>query len=143
MTKDLDFSKFENPVIQVTWEDYPENFTTDRIKSVKHYFQKKYNTTNVNIITRSKITEDNAQHNVDISFNILDKNYQQELVKKYLEVKQMDKYVDDVLKLDSVVDGELMTSENEVQPFKKWYIKRCNFSKRTYYRSKSLLFKQI
>jgi hypothetical protein len=50
------------------------------------------------------------------------------LVKKYLEVKQMDKYVDDVLKLDSIVDGELMTSENEVQPFKKWYIKNIEFS---------------
>lgn len=124
----LDLRGFENPYIQVVWEDTPENFTQEKIKSVKHYFQKKYNTTNVNIITRSKITEDNAQHNVDISFNILDKNYQQELVKKYLEVKQMDKYVDDVLKLDSIVDGELMTSENEVQPFKKWYIKNIEFS---------------
>ena len=124
----LDLRGFENPYIQVVWEDTTENFTQEKIKSVKHYFQKKYNTTNVNIITRSKITEDNAQHNVDISFNILDKNYQQELVKKYLEVKQMDKYVDDVLKLDSIVDGELMTSENEVQPFKKWYIKNIEFS---------------
>ncbi len=54
MNKDLDYSKFVNPVIQVTWEDYAENFTQDKIKSVKHYFQKKYNTPNVNILTKVK-----------------------------------------------------------------------------------------
>ena len=41
MIKDIDFSKFENPTIQVVWEDLSENFTQDKIKSVKYYFQKK------------------------------------------------------------------------------------------------------
>ena len=27
MIKDLDFSKLENPYVQVVWEDTPENFT--------------------------------------------------------------------------------------------------------------------
>ena len=40
MIKDLDFSKYESPTIQVVWEDLQENFTQDKIKSVKHYFQK-------------------------------------------------------------------------------------------------------
>ena len=56
MNKDLDFSKFNNPSIQVVWEDLPENFTQDKIKSVKHYFSKKYNTTNVNVLTKAKVT---------------------------------------------------------------------------------------
>ena len=30
MIKDLDFSKFEKPTIQVVWEDLPENFTQDK-----------------------------------------------------------------------------------------------------------------
>ena len=41
MIKNLDFSVFENPTVQVVWEDLPENFTQDKIKSVKYYFQKK------------------------------------------------------------------------------------------------------
>lgn len=41
MIKDLDFSNFENPTIQVVWEDFPDNFTQDKLKSVKSYFQKK------------------------------------------------------------------------------------------------------
>ena len=57
MIKNLDFSVFENPTVQVVWEDLPENFTQDKIKSVKYYFQKKYNTTNVNVLTKSKIVE--------------------------------------------------------------------------------------
>ena len=62
MIKDLDFSSYENPIIQVVWEDLPENFTQDKIKSVKHYFSKKYNTTNVNVLTKAKQTqtEENA-----------------------------------------------------------------------------------
>ena len=87
MLKDLDISKMENPYIQVVWEDYAENFTQEKIKSVRHYFQKKYNTTNVNVISKTKTTEE-VTHNVDISFNILDKNYQVELIKSYLESKK-------------------------------------------------------
>jgi RIO-like serine/threonine protein kinase len=72
MIKDIDFTKFDNPYIQVIWEDYAENFTQEKIKSIKHYFQKKYNSTNVNVITKTKITE-TTNHSVDVSFNILDK----------------------------------------------------------------------
>ena len=54
MINEIDFSQFENPSIQVVWEDLQENFTQDKIKSVKHYFSKKYNTTNVNVLTKVK-----------------------------------------------------------------------------------------
>jgi len=119
---------YDNPYVQIVWEDSPENFTQEKIKSVRHYFQKKYETTNVNIITKSKITEENSQHNVDISFNILDKNYQKELVEGYLKNRQLDGYLDEVLKIDSIVDNELTLNENEAEPFKKWFIKNIEFS---------------
>jgi len=32
-----------NPFIKVEWEDVAENFTPERIKRVKTYFQNKYN----------------------------------------------------------------------------------------------------
>ena len=41
MSHKLDVSKLDNPYVQVIWEDTPENFTQERIKSVKQYFQKK------------------------------------------------------------------------------------------------------
>ena len=119
---------YDNPYVQIVWEDSPENFTQEKIKSVRHYFQKKYETTNVNIITKSKITEENSQHNVDISFNILDKNYQKELVEGFLKNRQLDSYLDEVLKIDSIVDNELTLNENEAEPFKKWFIKNIEFS---------------
>ena len=54
MTHDLDLSKLDNPYIQVVWEDFAENFTQEKIKSVRQYFQKKYQSTNVNVIIKTK-----------------------------------------------------------------------------------------
>ena len=85
MIKDLDFSKFENPTIQVVWEDLQENFTQDKIKSVKYYFQKKYNTTNVNVLTKVKNIDQDTMQTVDVSVNITDSNYQIDLLKNFLQ----------------------------------------------------------
>lgn len=126
MIKDIDFNKFDNPYIQVIWEDYAENFTQEKIKSVKHYFQKKYNSTNINVITKTKSVE-TTNHSVDVSFNILDKNYQYELVKSYLDTKNQNQLSDEIFNLDRIVDNRLLSDE-DVTPFKKWYIKNIEFS---------------
>jgi hypothetical protein len=76
MKHNLDISTLDNPYVQVVWEDTPENFTQEKIKSVKQYFQKKYVSNNVNVITKVKPVEDTDVQSVDISFNILDQNYQ-------------------------------------------------------------------
>ena len=127
MIKDLDITKMDNPYLQVIWEDYAENFTQEKIKSVRHYFQKKYNTTNVNVITKTKVSDD-VTNNVDISFNILDKNYQVELLKSYLDNKSLTSITDEVLNLDNIVDNKLMSNETDVTPFKRWFIKNIEFS---------------
>jgi len=127
MSHNLEVEKLDNPYVQVVWEDTPDNFTSERIKNVKQYFQKKYLTTNVNVITRVKNVEDTIQ-SVDVSFNILDKNYQHELIKSYLTSKSLDKFYDDVLKIDSQVENKLIQNQTEVTPFKKWYIKKIEFS---------------
>jgi len=87
MIKDLEFSNFENPSIQVVWEDISDNFTQDKIKSVKHYFQKKYNSTNVNVITKVKNIQEDTMQSVDVSVNIMDTNYQSDLLKQFLKSK--------------------------------------------------------
>jgi DNA repair exonuclease SbcCD ATPase subunit len=128
MSHKLDVSKLDNPYVQVVWEDTPENFTQERIKSVKQYFQKKYVTTNVNVITKVKLVEDDTMQTVDVSFNIMDKNYQIEMVKSFLQSKGYDSYTEDVLKLDSAVENKILSTSEEVAAFKKWYIKKIEFS---------------
>ena len=127
MIKNIDFTKFDNPYIQVIWEDYAANFTQEKIKSVRHYFQKKYNTTNVYVITKTKTTENSIQ-TIDVSFNILDKNYQYELVKLYLENKNQTNLTDEILNLDKAIDNRILLNDSEITPFKKWYIKNIEFS---------------
>jgi len=127
MKYDLEIEKLDNPYIQVVWEDFAENFTQEKIKSVKHYFQKKYLTSNVNIITKTKVTQETT-HSVDISFNILDSNYQLELVKSYLKSKNNENYYDEVCALNVQVDNNMLLTQTEATPFKKWYIKNIEFS---------------
>jgi DNA repair exonuclease SbcCD ATPase subunit len=127
MKYDLEIEKLDNPYIQVVWEDFAENFTQEKIKSVKHYFQKKYLTSNVNIITKTKVTQETT-HSVDISFNILDSNYQLELVKSYLKSKNNENYYDEVCALNTQVDNNMLLTQTEATPFKKWYIKNIEFS---------------
>ena len=127
MSHKLDTNTLENPYIQVVWEDYAENITQEKIKSVRHYFQKKYLSSNVNVITKTKTSEETVQ-SVDISFNILDKNYQLELVKSYLKTKSNDNLYDEIYNLDGIVDNKILMNESEVTPFKRWYIKKIEFS---------------
>ena len=125
--EDLDIVNLDNPYLQIVWEDYAENFTQEKIKSVRHYFQKKYNTTNVNVITKTKVGEDTT-HTVDISFNILDENYQLELVRSFLESKGNMEHYDDIYQLNSIVDNKLLQTQTDAAPFKRWYIKNIEFS---------------
>jgi DNA repair exonuclease SbcCD ATPase subunit len=127
MATKLDTSVLENPYIQVIWEDTPENFTQERIKSVKQYFMKKYVSSNINVITKVKTTED-TQQTVDVSVNIMDKNYQKELIKSLLEAKGQDQYYDQVMNIDLAVENRMAANEVEITPFKKWYIKKIEFS---------------
>lgn len=127
MQHNLDVDTLDNPYIQVVWEDTPENFTQERIKSAKQYFTKKYNSTNVNVITKVKTTED-TQQTIDVSVNIMDKNYQKELIKSLLESKGQEQYLDQVMGIDSIVENRMAANEVEVTPFKKWYIKKIEFS---------------
>ncbi len=127
MKHKIDVSQLENPYIQVIWEDTPENFTQERIKSVKQYFYKKYNSTNVNVITKVKATDEDQQ-TIDVSVNIMDKNYQRELIKSYLESKGNDDVYDKVVEIDNAVENYLIANDTEITPFKRWYIKKIEFS---------------
>lgn len=127
MPTNLDISTLENPYIQVIWEDTPENFTQERIKSVKQYFMKKYSSTNINVITKVKTSDEESMQTIDVSVNIMDKNYQTELVKTYLESKGQEQYIDQLMNIDLAVENRMLANEVEVTPFKRWYIKKIEF----------------
>ena len=128
MIEELDFSKFENPTIQVVWEDLSENFTQDKIKSVKHYFQKKYNTTNVNVLTKAKNVETDTMQSIDVSVNISDPNYQLDLLKKFIESKGYADHQEKVLSINKMVENKMSEEEGNQAQFKKWYIRNIEFS---------------
>lgn len=125
--KELNFESFENPYLQVVWEDTPENFTTERIKSVKTYFETKYKSKNVNVITKVKTDNENSQ-SVDVAVNILDENFQKNLIDQYLTNTNQDKTKDDIFNLDRVVESKISDEKSEISPFKKWYINKIEFS---------------
>jgi DNA repair exonuclease SbcCD ATPase subunit len=127
MSHKLKTEDLENPYIQVVWEDTPDNFTQERIKRVRAYFTKKYNSTNVNVVTKVK-TEETEIQSVDVSMNILDENFQRSLMKKFLETNGMEKYYDKVIEMDKQVEASVAEQKADITPFKKWYIKKIEFS---------------
>jgi len=127
MSHKLKTEDLVNPYIQVVWEDTPDNFTQERIKRVRAYFTKKYNSTNVNVVTKVK-TEEAEIQSVDVSMNILDENFQRSLMKKFLEANGLEKYYDRVVEMDKQVEASVAEQKADITPFKKWYIKKIEFS---------------
>ena len=81
----MNFKELDNPFIKVTWEDIPENFTQERIKRVKSYFQNKYNSRNITVLTKSVDRNDNGELDIDIEQNVMDTNYQKNLMTQFVE----------------------------------------------------------
>ena len=104
------------------------NRNLDKIKSVKYYFQKKYNTTNVNVLTKVKNVDQETMQTVDVSVNITDSNYQIDLLKNFLQSKGYDKNLDQILDLNRTVEHKMEEGDVDVTQFKKWYIRNIEFS---------------
>ena len=121
----LNSKKLENPFIKVTWEDTPENFTQEKIKRLKSYFKKKYNSERVNILT--KVTGLNLPNSPqEVTENIIDKEYQKKLVKDFLKEQEVDIDWDKFVRLDNKVEENIQEEENASN--KKWFIKWVEFS---------------
>ena len=110
------------------WEDFADNFTQDKLKSVKSYFQKKYNTTNVNVLTKTKLVDEETTTTIDVSMNITDPIYQLDLLRQYVTSKEMEDKIDDVLNINQIVENRLQEKDVEVTQFKKWFIRNIEFS---------------
>ncbi len=120
---------YVNPYIKVTWQDTPENFTSEKISRVKSYFQKKYNTKHVQIVTKVvSNTEQTKLKSLDIAENISDFDYQKTLMKEFIEENGIDISWDRIDKLDNKVNEDLLSKSGSKVRYNKWYVKKIEFS---------------
>ena len=127
MNHDLKVDEIKNPYIQVVWEDTPDNFTQERIKRVRSYFEKKYGSKNVNVVTKVKSSNEEIQ-SVDVSMNILDENFQKDLITKFLKVHELLGDEKEILEFNDIVENKVSADKSDITPFKKWYINKIEFS---------------
>lgn len=118
-----------NPFIKVTWEDTPENLTQERIKRVKTYFENKYNSTNVKIITKIALNDNETKlKSLDVTESITDYQYQKSLMKDFIDDNKMVVKWEMINRLDDKVNGELTKITTNKIRYNKWFIKKIEFS---------------
>jgi len=125
MIKNID--TLNNPFVKVTWEDTAENFTKERKNRIKTYFQNKYKTKNVNIIT--KITDsEKLEREIDLSESVTDKVYQKKLIKDFITKNNIEVDIVRINALDDKINSELEKTTEATSRNRKWYIKKIEFS---------------
>lgn len=120
---------YKNPFIKVEWEDTSENLTQERVKRVKEYFKKKYDSDNIKIVTTILSNNSEAKlKSIGLSDNILDVQYQKKLIKEFIEENKI--LVKWILidRLDNRINGEIDKSFLEKLKYRKWEIKKIEFS---------------
>lgn len=121
--------KYNNPYIKVTWEDTPENFTPERINRVKAYFQEKYNTKSIKVLTKTLTNVENTKlKSLEVSDSILDPLYQKTLMKDYIKENKIDIKWELLDRLDNKVNEELDKKDSTKVRYNKWFFKKVEFS---------------
>ena len=120
---------YNNPFIKVTWQDTFENFTPEKINRVKTYFQKKYNSKNVKIVTRMvSYKNETTLHSLDLSENITDFDYQKNLMKDFISENKIDVKWDVIERLDNKVNNTLLNQNGVKIKYNKWFLEKVEFS---------------
>lgn len=115
--------------IRVVWEDKSENYSIEAKHKIRNYFATKYGLPKESIFIDFKPIKVNKNGDrVEIEGsgieNIMDVNYQHQLMKQWLEREEKtDIDFDRIIKLDDKVNGELSSEFKEVRTNKKWGIK--------------------
>lgn len=118
-----------SPFIKVTWEDVPENFTPEKIKRVKTYFQEKYNSKHVQVITKTLTNVNNTRlESLEVTDNILDHQYQKTLMRDFINDNNINIKWELLNRLDDKVNSQIdKLNENKVR-YNRWFIKKVEFS---------------
>lgn len=120
---------YNNPFIRVTWEDTADNFTPEKIKRVKSYFQEKYKSKNVQVVTKNLTDKQNTRlQSLEANDNILDHQYQKKLVKDFITDNNINIKWELIDRLDNRVNGEVDKLQQNKIRYNKWFIKKIEFS---------------
>jgi DNA repair exonuclease SbcCD ATPase subunit len=121
--------KYNNPFIKVTWEDNPENFTSEKIRRVKSYFQDKYKSKNIQVVTKSILNNSNVQlESLEATDNILDHQYQKKLMKDFIKENKITTKWEMLDRLDNKVNVDFDKQNSNKVKYNKWYIRSVEFS---------------
>jgi len=124
----MEIDKLENPFIKVTWEDNPENFTQEKLKRVRSYFQNKYNSRNITVLTKAVDRNASGELDIDIEQNVMDTNYQKNLMTQFVENNDMEIDVNLLKRLDEKVNSKMAEEMTIDTHYKRVYIKNIKFS---------------
>jgi len=124
----MDIDKLENPFIKVTWEDTPENFTQEKIKRVRSYFQRKYNSKNVTLLTKATDRNSTGELDIDIEENVMDTTYQKNLMEQFVKTHSIGVDLNLLKRLDDKVNSKMSDELNINTKYKRVYIKKIKFS---------------
>lgn len=120
---------YKTPFIKVVWQDVPENFTNERLKRVKSYFQEKYNAKHVQVITKSIVhNKDTKLKSLDVSESILDTNHQKNLMRDFIKENDIQVDWNKIDRLDNKVNEKILFNNNNKIKYNKWFIKKIEFS---------------
>ena len=124
----MEIDKLENPFIKVTWEDIPENFTQERIKRTRSYFQNKYNSKNVTVLTRVIDKKSGKELDIDLDKNVMDPAYQRNLMSQFVMANDMGVDIELLKRLDDKVNAKISDEVEIDTKYKRVYIKNIKFS---------------
>ena len=124
----MEIDKLENPFIKVTWDDAPENFTQERIKRVRSYFQNKYNSKNVTVLTRTIDRKSGEELDIDLEQNVMDMSYQRNLMSQFVMANDIMVDLELLKRLDDKVNAKIADEVENDTKYKRVYIKNIKFS---------------
>ena len=124
----MEIDKLENPFIKVTWDDIPENFTQERIKRVRSYFQNKYNSKNVTVLARAIERNSGNELDIDLDQNVMDTTYQRNLMSQFVMANDMGVDINLIKRLDDKVNAKIADEIEIDTKYKRVYVKKIKFS---------------
>ena len=124
----MEINKLDNPFIKVTWEDIPENFTQERIKRTRSYFQNKYKSKNVTVITKVIDKSSGKELEIDLEQNVMDTNYQRNLMSQFVMANDIGVDLELLKRLDDKVNIKISDEVEVDTKYKRVYVKNIKFS---------------
>ena len=124
----MDIETLDNPFIKVTWEDIPENFTQEKIKRVRSYFKRKYNSKNVTVLTKVIDRNNSDDLDIDIEQNVMDTTYQKDLMEQFVKVNDINVDIGLLKRMDDKVNSKLADEMSMNTKYKRVFVRNIKFS---------------